>query len=117
MVFKLNYIHCFLVVILLLSSQVFSAQVDPTRPFGHRGLGTVTPKGKQMVLESIIYGEGVYTVVISGNILKIDDYIGEYQLVEATQKSVILRNANERIELKIFKDNLVKNIVKTNVVK
>lgn len=98
----------FLFVMLLTSSPSFSAKVDPTRPFGHRGLQTVTPEGKKLVLESIIYGDGIYTAVVSGKVMKVNDYIGEYKLTALNKKSAILRSETQRIELNIFKENLVK---------
>lgn len=84
------------------------ADTDPTRPFGHRATTSVTPNGKKLVLESIIHGDGVHTVVINGKVLKTLDYIGEYQLTAVNDQSVILRSKTQRLELHIFKSNVVK---------
>ncbi|MBL4766043.1 MAG: hypothetical protein JKX67_12355 [Colwellia sp.] len=84
------------------------ADTDPTRPFGYRAASSVTPKGKKLVLESIIYGDGIHTVVISGKVLKTFDHIGEYQLTAVNEQSVILRSKTERLKLTIFKSNVVK---------
>ena len=106
--FKLSAVFLSAFIMLLITSTAFSAKVDPTRPFGHKSSVTTTPEGKKMVLESIIQSEGVSTVVISGKVLKIFDYFGEYQLTAIHEQSVILRSKTERIELNIFKNNVVK---------
>lgn len=84
------------------------ADTDPTRPFGHSATSSVTPNGKKLVLESIIHGDGVHTVVISGKVLKTFDHIGEYQLTAVNDQSVILRSKTQHLELHIFKSNVVK---------
>lgn len=95
-------------VVLLMTNQAFAAKVDPTGPFGRKGSSTTAPDGKKMVLESIIHGDDIHTVVVSGKILKMFDYIDEYQLTAVNDKSVILRSKTQRIKLNIFKGNLVK---------
>lgn len=84
------------------------ADTDPTRPFGHSATSSVTPKGKKLVLESIIHGDGVHTVVINGKVLKTLDHIGEYQLTAVNDQSVILRSKTQRLKLHVFKSNVVK---------
>lgn len=84
------------------------ADTDPTRPFGHSATSSVTPNGKKLVLESIIHGDGIHTVVINGKVLKTFDRIGEYQLTAVNDQSVILRSKTQRLELHIFKSNVVK---------
>jgi len=84
------------------------ADTDPTRPFGHSINSSVTPKGKKLVLESIIHGDGLHTVVINGKILKPFDHIGEYQLTAVNDQSVILRSKTQRLKLTIFKPNVLK---------
>ena len=83
--------------------------VDPTRPFGQ---SAESSNGEQLinglVLQSIIHGDDIHTVVVSGKILKMFDYIDEYQLTAVNDKSVILRSKTQRIKLNIFKGNLVK---------
>lgn len=91
-----------------MASQVSAAENDPTRPFGHSASSTEVMDGKEMVLESIIRGDGIQTVVISGNVLKMLDYIGEYQLTAVNDESVILRSKERRLKLTIFKGNIVK---------
>jgi len=107
-VFKFSQAFSVLFVVVLMTSQVSAAKVDPTRPFGHKASSAVTPGGKKMVLESIIHGDGIHTVVISGKVLKTFDYIGGYQLTAVNDQSVILRSKTERIKLNIFKGNVVK---------
>ncbi len=84
------------------------ADTDPTRPFGYSAISSVTPNGEKLVLESIIHGDGVHTVVINGKILKTFDHIGEYQLTAVNDQSVILRSKTQRLELHVFKSNVMK---------
>jgi len=91
-----------------MACSAFAAKVDPTRPFGHKASSTAVPGGKKMVLESIVHGDGIHTVVISGRVMKTFDYIGEYQLTAVNDQSVILRSKTQRIKLNIFKSNIVK---------
>lgn len=92
----------------LCSMTTVSADTDPTRPFGHSVALSATPNGKKLVLESIIHGDGVHTVVINGKVLKALDYIGEYQLIAVNDQSVILRSKTQRLKLQLFKSNVVK---------
>jgi MSHA biogenesis protein MshK len=108
-VFKSSHTFLFLFILASMTSQTaYAAKLDPTRPFGHRTSANVTPEGKKMVLESIIYGDGIHTVVISGKVLKIFDYIGEYQLTAVNGQSVILHSKTQRLKLDVFKGNIVK---------
>jgi len=84
------------------------AETDPTRPFGHNAALSMTPNGQKLVLESIIHGDGVHTVVISGKVLKPFDYIGEYQLTAVNGQSVILRSKTTRLKLDIFNSDVLK---------
>lgn len=84
------------------------ADTDPTRPFGHSTALSATPNGKKLVLESIIHGDGIHTVVINGKVLKTFDHIGEYQLTAVNDQSVILRSKTQRLKLEMFKSNVVK---------
>ena len=98
-------------LLVLSTTNVFAAKVDPTRPLNYTA-SSATAEGQKMVLESLIHGTGVRTAVISGKVLKVGDKLGEYQLTEVNENSVILQSATERIELNIFKKNLVKESVK-----
>jgi MSHA biogenesis protein MshK len=84
------------------------AETDPTRPFGHSARSSVTPDDKKLILESIIHGEGIHTVVINGEVLKTLDYIGEYQLTAVNDQNVILRSKTKHLKLHLFKSDLVK---------
>tara|TARA_B110001454_G_C12569269_1_gene371173 strand:+ start:208 stop:546 length:339 start_codon:yes stop_codon:yes gene_type:complete len=110
-VFKFTFAPLCLCIIVLMTAQVSAAQVDPTRPFGQSVASMVTSDGKKMVLESIIHGDGIHTVVISGKVLKTFDHIGEYQLTAVNDQSVILRSKTKRLKLTIFKSNIVKTSV------
>ena len=91
-----------------MSNYALASQVDPTKPFGHKASSALTSNDKKMVLESIIHGNGTNTAIISGKVLKILDYIGEYQVMTINKQSVVLRSKTERIKLTIFKRNIVK---------
>lgn len=107
--FKLSNVILFLFVLVLMTSEKsYAAKVDPTRPFGHKASSEKASQGKKLVLESIIHGNGISTVVISGKVLKMLDYIGEYQLTGVNKESVVLRSKTERIKLNVFKSNFVK---------
>jgi len=106
-VFKLTTIFIFILGLTCSITQVL-ADTDPTRPFGNSVRSSVTPKGKKLVLESIIHGVGVHTVVINGKVLKTFDHIGEYQLIAVNDLSVILRSKTQRLKLHVFKNNIVK---------
>lgn len=84
------------------------AQTDPTRPFGHSATSSITSNDKKLILESIIHGDGIHTVVINGEVLKTLDYIGEYQLTAVNDQSVILRSKTKQLKLHLFKSDLVK---------
>lgn len=107
---------CLLTAVPALSANTLTNKVDPTRPFTHKGVITGTPAVKKMVLESIIYRDntddkiagGLSSVVINAKVLKLFDYIGEYQLIIINKQSVVLRSKSERVELSVFKNNLVK---------
>lgn len=97
----------FLLVLACTITQVL-AETDPTRPFNHSATSVVSPKGEKLVLESIIHGDGIHTVVINGQVLKTFDHIGEYQLTAVNDQSVILRSKTQRLKLNIFKREAVK---------
>lgn len=99
---------CVLVCGLSCSLSQAIADTDPTRPFGHSATSSITAEKKKLILESIIHGDGIHTVVINGKVLKPFDHIGEYQLIAVNDQSVILRSETQRLKLKIFKRNVVK---------
>lgn len=84
------------------------ASTDPTRPFGHSATSSISINEKKLVLESIIHGDGIHTVVINGEVLKTFDHIGEYQLTAVNDQSVILRSKTKQLKLQLFKSDLVK---------
>lgn len=91
-----------------LVSQGNAQNVDPTKPFS--GV-TSTASGEQkkaLVLESIIHGDGIHTVVINGKKLQVGDTIGEHRLVAVNDASVVLRSDTERLKLHVFSSVIVK---------
>lgn len=89
---------------------VFAQNVDPTRPLSLNGSATtmIANEDFRLVLETIIYGDQIYTAVINGKVMKIGDHIGAHQLVTVNKHSVVLRSEDERLELTLFSDVLVK---------
>ena len=105
--FKFTALFIFLCGLLCTVTQVL-ADTDPTRPFDHSATSSHTPNDQKLVLESIIHGDGVHTVVINGEVLKTFDHIGEYQLTAVNDQSVILRSKTKQLKLHVFKSDLVK---------
>lgn len=103
--FKLatSLIFCFI----FYSASILASNVDPTSPFGYSPTLTQKAAEKKLVLESIIHGDGIHTVVINGKVLKPQDTIGEYKLTAVNDKSVVLRSKTQRLKLHIFKENAV----------
>jgi len=118
-VFKSNLLKTiFFFSLIFCSTFVHSVKNDPTGPFGHSRLLSEKPVEKKLVLESIIHGDGIHTVVINGKVLKMFDTIDEYRITAVNDKSVILRSKTQRIKLHIFKENIVNvSVVKFSDVK
>jgi MSHA biogenesis protein MshK len=106
-VFKLTSLFIFICGFSCTLTQAL-ADTDPTRPLGHSTTSSITPNDKKLVLESIIHGDGIHTVVINGKVLKALDHIGEYQLTAVNDQSVILRSKTKQLKLHVFKSDLVK---------
>ncbi|MGL1956522.1 MAG: hypothetical protein OCD00_04330 [Colwellia sp.] len=93
-----------------------AASVDPTRPFGKSSASIEINSGQKLVLESIIHGDGIHTVVINGKVLKVGEMIGEYLLVAVNDDNVVLTTTTERLNLfilnsKVFKEQVVNSVV------
>lgn len=89
--------------------------VDPTAPLKRQGEQLTGPEGgvtgqqqQPLVLEAIIHGVKVHTVVINNQELQVGDRIGEYRLVAVNDDSAVLRSADERIKLYMFSGVKVK---------
>lgn len=98
------FVHCLLINV--------QAETDPTKPFNtSTTLGTSSnsePNQGELRLDSIIHGDGVHTVMISGTLLKVGDVIGEYELIAVNDKSVMLRSPDESKQLYIFPQLTIK---------
>lgn len=92
----------------MLSGSVLAKGSDPTKPFGYQAAGGVDVSQGQLILESIIHGDKIHTVIINSQIMRVGDYIGEYRLVAVNDGSVVLRTETERLKLYIFSSNIVK---------
>ena len=92
-----------------MSLVTWAANVDPTRPFGQSS--AVVNKGlvsNQLVLQSIIHGDDIHTAVINSKIVKPGERIGQYRLVAINDDSVVLRSEDERLQLYVFKESIIK---------
>ena len=100
-------------VLLLISFGTKAQDIDPTKPLsGTRFLSKIpaeAAKKAELVLESIIHGFEVHTVVINGQVLKVGDYIHQYELVAVNNTSVVLRSAEKRLKLSVFSSVVVKS--------
>lgn len=105
-------------VILLASPLSFAADVDPTRPFGVNGSGSISQLKRDggFVLSSIIHGDGIHTAVINGKIYKMFDYVDEYRITAINSHSVILRSKSKRLKINVFKSKGFKSNVVDNTV-
>ena len=64
-----------------------------------------------MVLEGIFHSGNVKQsaiVIINGQTLKINEYIGEYRLEIVNDTSVVLRSLEQQLELSIFSSVVIK---------
>ncbi len=103
----LSLIASIFFTITLFSAFAYGAKVDPTGPFGHSGSSSQVAAKKKLILESIIHGDGIHTVVINGKVMKPNDTIGGYRLTAVNDQSVILRSETQRLKLHVFKENVV----------
>ncbi len=92
----------------LLSFGTFAQSADPTRPFTYQGNKAGENSPEKLVLESIIHGDQIHTVIISGKQMQVGDSIGEHRLVAVNDDSVVLRTATERLKLYVFSGVIVK---------
>jgi MSHA biogenesis protein MshK len=112
-VFKILTFNSIFYITLLTSIVVNAQDVDPTKPlsgtdFSSMSKAQTTPKA-ELILESIIHGVEVHTAVINGQVLKIGDFIRQYELVAVNNTSVVLRSAEKRLKLSVFSSVVVKS--------
>ncbi|WP_338362654.1 agglutinin biogenesis protein MshK [uncultured Pseudoalteromonas sp.] len=81
-----------------------SAQIlrDPTQPSNAPILKGATVKSKALSLESIIKSEKQYTAIISEQLYKPGDVIGEFRVLTINANSVLLANSNKQIKLELY---------------
>jgi len=107
--FNINLLFSFTILAgLFIHLNVSASSVDPTRPFGHTKGSSALVNGNKLVLESIIHGDGIHTVVINSKVLKVGDSIVGYRLVAVNDDSVVLRSETERLKLYVFKAKVLK---------
>jgi MSHA biogenesis protein MshK len=86
---------------------------DPTKPLSVSGFTSITKAQAatkaELILESIVHGVEVHTAVINGQVLKVGDFIRQYELVAVNNTSVVLRSAEKRLKLSVFSSVVVKS--------
>ena len=86
---------------------------DPTKPLSASVFSSITKAQAstkaELILESIIHGVEVHTAVINGQVLKVGDFIRQYELVAVNNTSVVLRSAEKRLKLSVFSSVVVKS--------
>jgi MSHA biogenesis protein MshK len=86
---------------------------DPTKPLSAGGFSSISKSEAstkaELILESIIHGYEVHTAVINGQVLKVGDFIRQYELVAVNNTSVVLRSAEKRLKLSVFSRVVVKS--------
>ena len=124
-------IHCILLLFVVMPSYGVTTKLnglDPTSPLGSIMESEVTKKtgaeessGTQdseqkrmignMVLEGVFHSRhGQYkdTVIINGQTLRINEYIGKYRLEVINDTSVILGSSGQRFKLSMFSSVVIK---------
>lgn len=100
-------------VLLLIPFLGGAQDIDPTKPLSDTGFSSNTQaeaaKKAELILESIIHGFEVHTAVINGQVLKVGDFIHQYELVAVNNTSVVLRSAEKRLKLSVFSSVVVKS--------
>jgi len=101
--------------ILVLSALIFATTavgqtLDPTKPFSYSASsGKSANSETKLVLESIIHGDEVHTVVISGQIVKMGEMVNNHKLVAVNTDNVLLRSDTETLRLHLFPKGIVKH--------
>jgi MSHA biogenesis protein MshK len=112
-VFKYLTLNSLCFIILFTTFSVSARNNDPTKPLSAGGSSSIskavaTTKA-ELILESIIHGFEVHTAVINGQVLKVGDFIRQYELVAVNNTSVVLRSAEKRLKLSVFSNVVVKS--------
>lgn len=98
-----------LLFLIFIASSVSAQGVDPTKPLKGYNLAENNFVGEdKLILEAIVHGDAVHTVVINKKTLKVGDTIREHRLVAVNDNSVVLRSATETIKLYIFSGVIAK---------
>jgi MSHA biogenesis protein MshK len=79
---------------------------DPTRPpaaLGHAGDGGASASAAgRPVLQSVLISPGRTMAMISGQMVKVGDRVGEARVIKISETEVVLRNGKELETLKLF---------------
>lgn len=85
-----------------LSSAVWGQELrDPTRPAAAQGTVTTIVQS-QLELQAVTLRDDRRTAVINQQRVRVGDHIGGYQVTAIQFDSVLLQNANEQRELRMF---------------
>ncbi|WP_448549031.1 hypothetical protein [Thalassotalea fusca] len=86
---------------LLFSASSF-AQSDPTRPLGLVSGGQQIVQKGALRLESIIHREQGKTAIVNGQMVKVGDTFGAYQVRAIGDKSITLESPERAVTLNLF---------------
>ena len=111
--FKYLTLTSLCLIILFTTFSVSARNTDPTKPLSAESFSSIS-KAKatakaELILESIVHGFEVHTAVINGQVLKVGDFIRQYELVSMNNTSVVLRSAEKRLKLSVFSSVVVKS--------
>lgn len=104
-----NLLFVLLLVLVMFSLVTKAQQSDPTKPFG--GSGKALEKlnrFNKLSLQSIVNQNNEKSAIISGKLLKVGDKIRNYTLKTIKINSVILKSADNQLELSLFSDVMAK---------
>jgi len=112
-VFKNITLSSLYFIFMFMTFLVSAQNNDPTKPLSAGGFSQVSKveaaTKAELILESIIHGFEVHTAVINGQVLKVGDFIRQYELVAVNNTSVVLRSAEKRLKLSVFSRVVVKS--------
>lgn len=111
--FKYLTLNSLFFIILFTTFSVSARNNDPTKPLSAGASSSIskasTTTKAELILESIVHGFEVHTAVINGQVLKVGDFIRQYELVAVNNTSVVLRSAEKRLKLSVFSNVVVKS--------
>ncbi len=84
-----------------------AASTDPTKPFDYSASSVAGTDDNKLVLQSIVHGDGIHTAVINGQVMVQGDTLAQYKIIVIDDNSVILKSDSERVQLYVFKNEVL----------